>query len=487
MKALDISTVTGVLVKAKRLEKKRDYVAAANILECVWSNFHEHPETSGLTTKLKAELYSLCGIILISIGKSKGLPDYQETAKNLLTESVRIFKKLNKVRRLAQASSHLALSYCYEGREKESLDVIREAEKLFPHDSNDSVYLQLKTNKLIALSRLFLIEESVAVMEEIADRIENSPNLRNKIKFYNQSGFVFTKAERYDLANSMFSKALKLATAASDEDAVSHISNNLAFSLNKTGRSKEAFEHICRAISLATKAKNYGYLISFEDTKANILSNLGDYSSALATINRTLKSLSMRKDSRTHCEALWTKINVQFSIGDRSAALLTFGELAEMTKSELGESEAQSYAEKMLKKLSSLETQSEILPTRIVRFIPKKIHMVNLPPTPHKLFWIPATHSAILGKEENKIVCVIEQKENPVIMLRQETGEFYLGDLTTDEFSGFEVSVLKNGIYEDEIFIPEFDFIEGHIYATAKYNDNQLNFTKFNREKKIND
>lgn len=472
MKTLDAALKTA-LAEARVFETKRDFDSVAEILKEIWADFSQPPDTTGLTVPLKAEFLRLCGNFLVCYGRAKGYAEYQETGKNLLSNADYLFKMLGDKTGEAKTACHLSLSYAYDGRLEESLVVSTDAERLFAPDSDDQVYLLLKTRQLIALSYLERFTESIELIEVIGGRVEACEDEFISVLFFNQCGYVFTQTGKHDIAVKMYAAALRTCEKIGDDRSAGQTANNLANALHKCGKLKSALESICKAIALALKHGDIGFLSIFEDTKANVLIALGDTVAALRIINQTLSRLSRSGDVRTHCEALWTKIEIYFAADDSAEAMLVFAELGEFTRRELGETAAKIYADRLLKKLSA---ETDDFPTRIERFYPQNAQLSNLPTGDCKFFSVPARFACLFGQTENLVVCAAERRTNPVIMRRGETGEFFIGNLDTDSFMDLKMYVLKNDFGGEEFFSPETDSIEGGIIAFAKYKKNELLF-----------
>src|ERR1044072_885289 len=80
--------------QAKLLENKGDYDEARRPLSAHWLHLGEHPQVADLVPNVAAEVLLRAGVITSAIGNKNELPGAQETAKNLISESISIFQSL---------------------------------------------------------------------------------------------------------------------------------------------------------------------------------------------------------------------------------------------------------------------------------------------------------------------------------------------------------------------------------------------------------
>src|ERR1051325_8106897 len=112
---------------AKQLEELGNYEEAREALGGLWQQLGERPEIEGLDQRAAAEVLLRAGVLTGWIGSVKQLEGTQEAAKNLISESIRIFGALQDEEKIAESQSDLAYCYWREGAFDEARVMLREA------------------------------------------------------------------------------------------------------------------------------------------------------------------------------------------------------------------------------------------------------------------------------------------------------------------------------------------------------------------------
>ena len=73
---------------AKEFENKGEYETAREVLSGFWKRIGEHPDLAGLEPSTAGEVLLRAGVLTGFIGSSNQIPDAQEIAKNLISESL---------------------------------------------------------------------------------------------------------------------------------------------------------------------------------------------------------------------------------------------------------------------------------------------------------------------------------------------------------------------------------------------------------------
>jgi hypothetical protein len=112
---------------ASQLEDEGDYEAAREAMGELWQRVGERPSVDGLDEEMKGGVLLRAGVLTGWIGSAKQISGAQETAKNLISESIAIFEGLQKNSRAAAAQIDLAYCYWREGAIAEGRIVLSEA------------------------------------------------------------------------------------------------------------------------------------------------------------------------------------------------------------------------------------------------------------------------------------------------------------------------------------------------------------------------
>src|SRR5215813_238643 len=96
---------------ARDFENKGQYDTARKVLNDYWPRIGEAPKLAGLEPNTAGELLLRAGVLTGILGAYRQIPDAQETAKDLLTQSHEIFESRRMIKKIAEARTELALCY----------------------------------------------------------------------------------------------------------------------------------------------------------------------------------------------------------------------------------------------------------------------------------------------------------------------------------------------------------------------------------------
>src|SRR5215213_10128971 len=88
---------------AKELEDVGNYEAAREAMGELWSRVGEYPALDGLDEATAAEVLFRVGVLTGWLGSARQMEGAQETAKNLISESITRFEALRDTTRIAEA------------------------------------------------------------------------------------------------------------------------------------------------------------------------------------------------------------------------------------------------------------------------------------------------------------------------------------------------------------------------------------------------
>ncbi len=97
---------------AKQLEEVGNYEAAREIMGELWRGVGHRPVLEGLDEWTAAEVVLRAGVLTGWIGSCKRIEESQETAKNLISESLTRFRALDDINKVAEAQVETATCYC---------------------------------------------------------------------------------------------------------------------------------------------------------------------------------------------------------------------------------------------------------------------------------------------------------------------------------------------------------------------------------------
>jgi tetratricopeptide (TPR) repeat protein len=261
---------------AKELEDKGDYEAARRALAPFWPRAGERPAIDGLSDATSAEVLLRAGVLKGWSGSAHQIQGAQEAAKDLISDSLSIFEKLQLKEKAAEAEVELAYCYWREGALDEARVLIQKALDRLDDNSGEI--------KAVALLRKALVEsaatrfgDSLRILLESAPLFEASDSHALKGRFHNELAYNFQSLASAEGFADYTDRAIVEFTAASFhfEQAGhvryrAHVENNLGLLLHGLGKFGEAHEHLDRAGRLFSGLKDWVYLAQVDETRARV-------------------------------------------------------------------------------------------------------------------------------------------------------------------------------------------------------------------------
>jgi CheY-like chemotaxis protein len=298
---------------AKELEDVGNYEAAREVMGELWSRVGEYPVLDGLEEEMAAEVILRAGTLTGWIGSIKQIEGAQETAKNLIIESITRFEALQNTEKVAEGQMELGHCYWHEGSFnaarawlKEALDRLR--------DDDSAV-------KAITLLRLATVERSAKRFHEAlqihidsALFFQNIKNEALKGKFHHGFAFVLRNLGTAEKRPDYIDRALIEYAAASyhfeQAGAAARyqgcVENNLGYLFGTIGKFREAHEHLDRAQALFTGMKDIARTAGVDETRAKVLLAEGRINEAERLVRSAVRILERGGEQSLLAEALTT-------------------------------------------------------------------------------------------------------------------------------------------------------------------------------------
>ena len=260
---------------ALELKDKGDYHSAQEVMRPLWSGVGDRPAIGGLHPSVAAEVLLCVGILTRWIGSKNQVQVAQETAKDLITESITAFESAGDPLRVAAARVELAYCYWREGALNEARIMLSDALQKLVTEGN---------TRAAALHGLAVIEWSAARYEE-ALRIltENAPLFRkitnNTIKgtFHNQLALVLRKLAPANKPSDYFSRVFKEYQEADKYFKLAHhvvfradVKNNIGNLFRELSRFKEAHRYLEQARRLRSSVRDKIGTAQIDDTRSQV-------------------------------------------------------------------------------------------------------------------------------------------------------------------------------------------------------------------------
>lgn len=328
----------------KQLEEVGNYEAGREAMGELWQGVGHRPALNGLEPGTAAEVLLRVGVLTGWLGCVKQIEGAQESAKNLINESIRIFEELGDTEKVAEAQMELGHCYWREGAFDEARVWLKEALSRLPDQAGDV--------KAVTLSRLATVEkvsnrlnDALHILTEAAPLFEASSNHTLKGRFYNEYGTVLKNLGKTEKRADYIDRALIAYAAASYhfEQAghtryQAYVENNLGFLLGTIRKFTEAHEHLDRAQALFTSLKDKAHIAQVDDTRAKVLLEEGRISEAEKFAHSAVRTLAEDDRQALFAEALTTHGISLARLGHHQRARLTLQSAVE-TAQNAGDSE----------------------------------------------------------------------------------------------------------------------------------------------------
>jgi CheY-like chemotaxis protein len=331
----------------------------------LWSRVGERPSLDELDEGTAAEVLLRAGVLTGWLGSVKQIEGAQESAKNLISESLNRFEALGDTLKAAEAQTEIGYCYWRQGAFNDARSMLREAlDRLPPNDESEV--------KAIAMLRLAIVEGSVKryndalrIDIEAAPLFEKSTNPAHKGKFYNQFGFVLKNLGAAEKRDDYIDRALiEFAAASFYFEEAGHgryqacVENNLGMLFGTARKFPEAHEHLDRAQALFTSMKDSVHTAQVDDTRAKVLLAEGRVTEAERLVRSAVQILERGGEQSLLAEALTTHGIALARMGNQRVARLTLQRAVEVAQN-AGDTEGAGLAA-----LTILEELTDHLPAR---------------------------------------------------------------------------------------------------------------------------
>ena len=173
---------------ALELKDRGEYDAARDAMFPVWKGIGSRPDIRGLDADLAARVLLCAGILTGWLGGVSGIKEADDYARDLITESIRLFEAVGDSRKVAEARAELAQSYWRAGANDEARILLSTALERLTIGGN------ARANALLILSSVEWAEsrykEVLRILTENAPLFEGITNHTIKGTYHNQLGIT---------------------------------------------------------------------------------------------------------------------------------------------------------------------------------------------------------------------------------------------------------------------------------------------------------
>jgi tetratricopeptide (TPR) repeat protein len=343
--ALDLSAETERSCQsAKQLEEVGDYEGARVALGDRWRRVGERPNLDGLSKAAQGELLLRAGTVSGSIGGANQIQGGQEIAKDLITESIRIFSDLALAEKVAEGQINLAVCYWREGAFDEARVTLKQVlDQLRNEDSEQRLRALLAMATVERSSTRY--EDALRIHREAAPLFEKSDNHALKGKFHGEYGTVLKNLGLAEQREGYVDQALiEYAAASYHFDRAGHksclacVENNIGMLLLTLGKTVEAHQHLNRARALLVKLRDKGRQAQVDETRARAFLAEGRNAQAELAARGSVRILEEGDERSLLAEALTTHGTALARLGRFERALAQMQKAIEVAE-QAGDSE----------------------------------------------------------------------------------------------------------------------------------------------------
>jgi tetratricopeptide (TPR) repeat protein len=282
--------------RALQLKDRGEFDAAREVMRPLWKQLGQRPDTEGLNPTTTAEVLLCAGILTSWIGGQNQIKEADEWARDLLTESMRLFEAEEGTTKVAQARTEIA--YCY--RRAGALDEAR----IWFTDALEKLIVEGNA-RAYALLGLSVVEWSLTRYDEAFKILTDNAGLFRKIDshslrgfYHNQLAMVLRSVAPAHKRDAYYERALREYEAAELDFKLARntlfradVNNNRGFLLFKLARFREAHQYLQEARRLALLVRNKVVVAQIDDTRAQVLIAENKYNEAEAVARPAVASL----------------------------------------------------------------------------------------------------------------------------------------------------------------------------------------------------
>ncbi|MDX6578251.1 MAG: hypothetical protein QOE96_4204 [Blastocatellia bacterium] len=317
---------------ATNLMRRGEYDDAREALGDLWGGLGERPKVEGFSQSDQAEVLLRAGALSGWLGRSRQAPGTQALAKDLISESIRVFEKFGPRERLAEAQSDLALCYWREGAMDEARVWFSEALSNASEPANRLRVLVRSTTVEISCNQL---DTALALLDQASPLVDSVDDDAAVGCYYSQRAVLFKKlggAENLDRA------LIEHAAASFHFERVNHrryfgnAEANMGTIYLQLGRYEEALEHLERARHTFVTLGDVGTAAQVNDTRARVFIAQRSYVDAEKIAFSAASALEAGGEQSLLADALETQAVALARMGRFQSALGIFKRAAHISE-----------------------------------------------------------------------------------------------------------------------------------------------------------
>lgn len=275
---------------------KEDYEGAQEIMRRLWSGGGQRPKTQELHPSVAAEVFLCVGILTSWIGSRNQIKDAQETAKNLITESITYFESIGDVMKIATARTEIAYCYWRVGEVNEARTML--------HDALNKLTTE-GTTRARALLKLTTVEwtagryhEALEILTTNASMFEKLTNHAVRGAYHSEHAIILrnlataeNRQEYFQRAINEYRQADRQFKLAKNPIFRADVKNNVGLLLYKLSQYKTAHKYLDEARRLSVAFRDRARTAQVDETRAQVFIAEGKFKEAEIVARRAAWAL----------------------------------------------------------------------------------------------------------------------------------------------------------------------------------------------------
>ncbi len=257
------------------LKDRGDYEGAREAMHPLWRRIEERPEIGGLYQSVAAEVLLSVGILTRWIGSRNQVRESQDIARDLISESIDLYRSAGDLKKVAAARAELAYCYWREGSLDEARIMFKEALEKLTIEGNT------KANALLGLAVVewsaSRFTESLRLLTENAPLFKKIPNQAIKGAYHSQLAMVLRELAAPERPVDYFKRIVKEYEEADHHFKLARntifradVKNNIGNLLRELSRFKEAHKYLMQARRLRSTLRDKIGVAQIDDTRAQV-------------------------------------------------------------------------------------------------------------------------------------------------------------------------------------------------------------------------
>jgi tetratricopeptide (TPR) repeat protein len=253
-----------------------DHYEALQVMRPLWKAVGHRPQTKDLPNPVAAELLLCSGILTSWISSMHPNRGGQQTAKELITDSIGLYQSMGDAKKVAAARIELSISHWYTGNISDARNELVSALQTLTTQGRTRAraIVQLSIVEWLAMryeTALEILEDNASLFRKINDHLL-------KANYRMQLGIVLHGLAESHRKQDLSLRALDEYNEANRELQLTRnvffkvsLKNNVANVLRQLGRFSEAHKYLDEAREFASRMRDRMRVIQIDETRVQVL------------------------------------------------------------------------------------------------------------------------------------------------------------------------------------------------------------------------